>query len=183
MHTFITVYFCRYVIHSSMISAILFVTPDQCIAVQICNISKCSSDNKIFFYKADKPFHLSLCKGVSAFTQLCMETDCFHEDLIIFLPYWISFHISSDYHAFHIICKNVFWNAHVNKRMNHTNEQIFLSGIRKEFNVALAAVMTDHGETCTLIRSTFRSIYFNKSPVHLIILTRTCMISSASVSL
>ena len=86
MHTFITVYFCRNAIHSTMISAILFVTPDQCITVQICNISKCSSSNKIFFYKADKSFHLSLCKGVSAFTQLCMEADCFHEGLIILLP-------------------------------------------------------------------------------------------------
>ena len=110
MHTFITVYFCRNAIHSTMISAILFVTPDQCITVQICNVSKCSSDNKIFFYKADKPFHLSFCKGVSgvsAFTQLCMETNCFHEDLIIFLPERISFHISSDDYAFHVICSGM----------------------------------------------------------------------------
>ena len=67
--------------------------------------------------------------------------------------------------------------------MNHTNEQVFLSDIWKEFNVSLTAVMTDHGETCALIRNTVRSIHFNKSPVHLVILTRTCMISSASVSL
>ena len=33
------------------------------------------------------------------------------------------------------------------------------------------------------LQYTFRSIYFNKSPVHLVILTRTYMISSASVSL
>ena len=34
-----------------------------------------------------------------------------------------------------------------------------------------------------LLQYTFRSIYFNKFPVHLVILTRTYMISSASVSL
>ena len=67
--------------------------------------------------------------------------------------------------------------------MNHTNKQGFLSGIWKEFNVSLTAVMTDHGETCALIRNAVRSIHFNKSPVHLVILTRTYMISSASVSL
>ena len=120
---------------------------------------------------------------MSNFTQLCMETNCFHEGLVVFLPERISFHISSDDYTFHVICKNVLWNTHVNKRMNHTNKQVFLSGIWKEFNVSLATMMTDHGETCTLIRTTVRSIYFNKSPVHLVILSRTCMISSASVSL
>ena len=34
-----------------------------------------------------------------------------------------------------------------------------------------------------LLQYTFWSIYFNKSPVHLVILTRTYMISSATVSL
>ena len=101
---------------------------------------------------------------MSNFTQLCMETNCFHECLVVFLPERISFHISSDDYAFHVICKNVLRNAHVNKRMNHTNKQVFLSGIWKEFNVSLATMMTDHGETCTLIRTTVRSIYFNKSP-------------------
>ena len=77
----------------------------------------------------------------------------------------------------------MIWNTHTFKRMNHTNKQIFLFGIWKEFYVTFATMMTNHCKTGYFIRSVIVCIDINKSPIHLIAFTSIAGISASAISL
>lgn len=80
--------------------------------------------------------------------------------------------------------ENVSGNSHVLKGMKHSDKKIFLLCIRKEFDVTLSAVMTDHCKTGCLRSSDFRIIMnMHKAPVHLICFSWSGKISSTPVTL
>lgn len=74
-------------------------------------------------------------------------------------------------------------NTHEQKSMNHSDKQILLLGIRKEFNISLTTAVTDHGKAGNLIFIAF--VIFNryKSPVHLVGFSRLRLVTCATAAL
>ena len=151
-----------------MISFILFFAPGKGFPVQIGDVKKGSSNQKVFFYKSNQPFYFSFCKRVSWLTQFCLKANGFHENFIVFLPYRITFKIPMKNNTFHVVCQNVSGDTHVAKGMDHPDKQVLLFCIREKFDVLLPAVMTDHRKTGHCV---FRPIIvqdFGEAPIHLI---------------
>ena len=96
---------------------------------------------------ADQPFHLALGEGMTRFAQFRPKPDQFHESLVVVLPDRMPFRIAADDNTLHVIRKDTGRNAHEIKRMDHSDKQVFLPGIREELNVAQPTVMTYHGKT------------------------------------
>ena len=112
-----------------------------------------------------------------------METHGSHKGFIILLPDRIPFEIPVEDHAFHIVSQNVFGNAHIGKTMDHSDEQIFLSGIGEELHIPLTAVMADHGEAGHLVLTAVIVHHIGEPPVHLECFARFRGKTAAPVSL
>ena len=81
------------------------------------------------------------------FAQLRLEADQFHESFIVVLPDRMSFRITADNNALHVVRKDTGRDAHEIERMDHADKKVFLPGIRKELYIRQTAVMTDHRKT------------------------------------
>ena len=86
----------------------------------------------------------------------------------------MSFLITSDDNALHVICQNISGDPHICKGMQHADEEVFLLGIREEFNIPLPAMVSDHGKACNPVGSPLVSLNLYKSPVHLEGFTWAC---------
>ena len=67
--------------------------------------------------------------------------------------------------------------------MDHSYKQVFLFGVGKELDVPFSAVMTDHSKACAAICLPGSVLYIYETPVHLICLSRTGIITPSAVSL
>lgn len=167
----------------SVKNSVLCITPVQRCPVQIRNILESSVNKKVFLYKANQSFDLSLCKGVPGFTELCLNPYCFHKGFIIFLPYWMSFQISLYHYALHVVSKDILGNSHILKSVNHSNKQIFLLCIWKKLHISLAAVVANHRKAGHLVFCSIRIQNLCKAPIHLECFTRPSHITTSSISL
>jgi hypothetical protein len=120
---------------------------------------------------------------MSWLTQLCPESYRFHKCVIILLPDGMSFLITPDDYALHVICQDKSGNPHIRKGMEHADKEVFLLGIRKELHVPLSAVVADHGEAGDPVNRSLVSFYMDESPVHLVGFTGIRGISAAAVAL
>lgn len=99
------------------------------------------------------------------------------------IPDWMSFIITMNYNALHVVRKHMFWNAHTLKSMEHTNKEVFLFGIRKEFYISFTAMMANHCKTSNFIRTIIPCINVYKSPVHLITLASKTGVTAPAITL
>ena len=70
--------------------------------------------------------------------------------------------------AFHVVSHDALGNVHLSETVKHTNEQIFLFGIEKEFYKDFPTMMADHGKASNLLNLATLHIGFRKAPVHLV---------------
>lgn len=121
-----------------------------------------------------KPFNFSFCERMVWLAQSGLESDGLHENFIVMVPDRSSVAVSFCNDGLHVVCKNSFWNAHILECMKHSDEQIFLLCVWKEFNEPLSAMMANHGKAGCLDYFAVLCKNINKSPVHLIALSRFC---------
>ena len=141
------------------------------------------ASEKVVFHKSHQALYLALGEGMAGFAELCLKTKVFHEDLVVLLPDRIALQIPVQHNAFHIVSQDDSGHPHVLKGVDHPNEQVFLLGVRKKLNVALAAVVADHSEACCTVCVSVVVQHICEAPVHLVGLTRRCDVTAPSVSL
>ena len=134
-----------------MVCTILPVAPTDCLNVKICDVPECPADNEVFFYEAHQPFYSALGERMTGFAKLRSNTERFHESFVILVPYGMPFRITTGNDALHVIGQDGLRNAEPLERMDHSNKQVLLFGIRKEFNIARSAMMAHHREACYTI--------------------------------
>ena len=173
----------RRAVHGTMIAAVLIRAPAQSLIVEIRDRSEYAPNEEVLFYKADQPLDLSFCKRVQWLTQLRLKADGLHKGFVIPLPDGMPFRIATGHNALHVVRQHVLRNAQIDKRMDHSDEEVFLLSVRKELHIPLAAVMADHGKAGNLIRATHTVHDFHKSPVHLERFARAGFIPPPSVPL
>ena len=78
---------------------------------------------------------------MSGLAEPRFEADSRHEFRIFIVPKWMAFDIPSSRNAFHVIGQDMTWHPHALESMYHSNEEAFLLGIGKEFQIPFAAVM------------------------------------------
>ena len=178
-----TMYITRDIGNRATILAVSRVTPLQCFEVKIGYVTKDPVYQKVCLYISDKTFDLSFGKRVTGLTQLRLEPDSIHEGFIIFLPYGISFEITPKNDTFHVVCQDVLWDTHVGKCTEHSDEQVFLFGIRKEFHITFAAMMTDHYKTGDAVVMSVIVVHGDEAPVHLVCFAWTCMVTKSAITL
>ena len=83
----------------------------------------------------------------------------------------------------HVVCKYMFRNSHTFESMDHTNKEVFLFCVRKEFYISFAAMMADHCKASHFIRSFITRIHVYESPVHLIAFASLTGVTASAVSL
>ena len=76
-----------------------------------------------------------------------------------------------EYNALHVICQHISGDTHILKSVDHPNKQVFLFGIRKEFNITLSAMVADHGKAGHAVDVSVVIQHIGKAPVHLVGLT------------
>ena len=141
------------------------------------------ASEKVVFHKSHQALYLAFGEGMAGFAELCLKAEGFHEGLIVLLPDRMAFHVPVQHDAFHIVSQDNFGHSHVLKGMDHPNEQVFLLGIGEKLNVALAAVVADHGEACRTVCVSVVVQHICEAPVHLVGLARRCGVTASSVSL
>ena len=81
----------------------MFVTPLQCLPVQICKIAENPVGQEVVLYKANQPFHFALGKRMPWFTELCLKVKDLHKGLVVFLPNWMPLQIPVKHYTLHIV--------------------------------------------------------------------------------
>ncbi len=104
-------------------------------------------------------------------TELCIKSNCAHKGFVILLPYRTAVQITVEYNALHVICQHISGDTHILKSVDHPNKQVFLFGIRKEFNITLSAMVADHGKAGHAVDVSVVIQHIGKAPVHLVGLT------------
>ena len=151
----------------SVVKIVLVIAPIQCLPIQVCDVTEHPVNKEIILNKSDKPLNLALGKRVPRLAELRFKADRLHKVLVVFLPDGMPIHIPSQDNTFHVICQNKSRDTHILERMDHANKEILLSGVGKEFNISLSAVVTNHRKAsyaeCTVIVIQ----HIGESPVHL----------------
>lgn len=96
------------------------------------------------------------------------------------LPDRMPLQCTANNYALHVICKYISGDPKKPKRMNHSNEQILLPGIREKFQIAFPAIVADHGKAGSSKPATGLCFNIHKSPIHLEDGARFCSISPAA---
>ena len=106
-----------------------------------------------------------------------------HKRFIIVIPNRMSFGITMNHNAFHVVCEYMLRNPHTFESMNHANKQVFLFRIRKELYIAFTTMMADHCKTGYFVRIAITCVHVDKSPIHLITLTSITGVSASAITL
>lgn len=162
---------------------VLFLAPIHGRPVQIRNVVKDPSGEEVFLYKSHQTLYFALGVGVVWLAERGLEAYIPHKRLVVFLPNRLPGRISLYDNAFHVVGKDAFGHAHIAKSVQHSNEQVFLLGIREEFNIPVAAVVADHGEAGYRIFCPGRIHNLCESPVHLVGIARLRCITAPTVFL
>src|SRR5699024_7644146 len=112
-------------VHGFMVYAVLTVAPSDGFQIQFCDRAKNSAGKEVIFYEADQALHFALSERMPWLAELCLETDCFHEHFIIFLPERMAFQIPPDHDTLHVICQYIVRDSHISKSMDHPYKKIF----------------------------------------------------------
>ena len=67
--------------------------------------------------------------------------------------------------------------------MEHSDEQVLLFSIRKEFHIAFAAMMADHCETGNAVVASVLIVDGDEPPVHLVCFTGSGVVTEPAVAL
>lgn len=172
-----------YPVHRPVVSTILSVSPFHRLPVQVGYMVEYSAGKEIVFHKPHQALYLTFGKGMAGFAELCLKTKSLHEGLVVLLPDRMALQIPVQHDAFHIVSQDEFGHPHVLKGMDHSNEQVFLFGVGKKLNVALAAVVADHSEACRTVGVSVVVQHICEAPVHLVGLARCCGVTTSTVSL
>ena len=95
----------------------------------------------------------------------------------------MSLHVPANDHALHVAREDKSRNAHVQKRMDHADEEILLPRIGEELYVPLPAMMADHGETDRLKLGAVRIQNFGGAPIHLECFSWLGRVATAAIAL
>ena len=161
-------FFMRNAEYTIMIYAVLPVTPAPGLVVEIRDTAKSHSCQEIRFHEQYQPFNGALGKRVTGLAQPCFKANSRHKISILIIPERASFTVPPGSYALHVVCKDVLWYAHLLEGMEHSDEEVLLFRIRKEFNVSLSAMMTDHRKTRSPVGASIGLLNIDKSPVHLV---------------
>lgn len=173
----------RNAVHRLVISPVLVIAPPDRFVVEVRDVSKAPAGDEVILHKPDEPFHLSFGERVARFAELCPESGCLHEALILEVPDRLPVHIPSGCHALHVVREDVFRDSHAQEAVDHADEQILLFCIREEFYETLPTVMADHRKAGSPVRTAVPLLDGDEPPVHLVTLTRPGMIAPPAVSL
>jgi hypothetical protein len=173
----------RDIIDLLMVAAIMLLTPFKGLPVQVSEIQKCPACEKVVFDESDETLDFPLGERMTRLAQFRLESDSVHEGFIIRLPHGISFKVSSNDNTFHVVRQDVLWDSHEGECMEHPDEQVLLFGVRKEFHIAFAAMMTDHCEAGYTESSAVLIVDCDEAPVHLIGFAWSGMIAESAISL
>ena len=173
----------RHTIYCFVVDAILLIAPFQDGLVQICYIPEGPAHQEIVLHKAYQTLHLSLGKRMPGFAELCLESNGGHECLIIFVPQRMPFQIPAVHNTAHIVGQHRLRDPHIFKGMKHTDEQVFLLGVRKELHIPLSAMVADHCKARCIVCSANIIMDLGKTPVHLVNLARPSVIPETAATL
>lgn len=87
----------------SVVDAVLPVTPVQRRPIQVGDVPEHTTDQEALLDEPDKPFDLSLGKGMPRLAELCLEAQCFHKGLVVLLPDRMALKVPVEDHTFHIV--------------------------------------------------------------------------------
>jgi len=95
-------FFIRRTVHSPVITAVLPATPVDRFVVKIGQFVEEPSREKVSLYELYEPFYSAFCKRMARFTELRLEADVAHKELIILLPYRLAVAVTVQNNAFHV---------------------------------------------------------------------------------
>ena len=173
----------RHAIHRTVVDPVLGVAPFQRLPVQVSNVVENAVNKEILFHEPHEPFHLAFGKRMAGLAELCLETNGFHEGFIILLPHWMPLQIAVQNYTFHVVGQNKPGNTHILKGVDHADKQIFLPCVGEKLDVALSAMVTDHGEAGCAVGLSAIVQNVCKAPVYLVGLSRSRRIAPPTVPL
>ena len=173
----------RHAVNRPVIDVILSVAPVQRLPVQVGNVAEHPVNEEVLFYKADETLNFAFCKRMPRLAELRFKAHRFHKSLIILLPDRATFQVSVQDDALHVVCQDKSRNAHVLKGMDHANKEVLLSGVGKELNIPLAAVVADHGKAGHAERTSVVIQNIREAPVYLERLAGSGHVPASPVSL
>ena len=120
---------------------------------------------------------------MSWLAQLCFESDGLHEGLVIGLLDRMPVRVPAAHDALHVVCQDILGDPHEIKSMDHSDEQVLLFCVGKEFHIPLAAVMANHGKAGAPVTASIHTVRLDKSPVHLVGFAGSRAVTPAAVPL